>query len=215
MAVRVKNFLLFSFLKDVNPNQELRDKLYEALQLANCTIVDDILALCHEVNKVEETKVERIETKAGLFFGLVGASTVFALDMLFRCDSEQKLMLLSLVAITFFSSASALYLSLCTRRYLRLNGEDIFCGKILNCNEESLVNKVESQGEGADKHAEEHSRAYKRFIIEQYWDNIEYNSRKGETKALWLRLGTILYIVEVLTIGLAAVWVNVVEGIVG
>ena len=224
----IRRFLLFNvspFFRETPINQLLRDKVCDALQEARCAIVDEVYRLCDEINKEEEEKLRTVETKASIFFGLVGASTLFAGDILLKSSSEQKVPLLVMVAVVFFVSSVALLAAIWPRRFLRLNGEDIFRGEVLSCKDcpgldlpwQEGSNNHSEPGEVApsnERHSELHARVYKRFIVEQYWANIEYNAERGEMKAICLRLGALLFVVELLIVTLSALWINGLESIV-
>lgn len=166
-------------------NQKLRDMVNKNLASTDCDVVDTVFEVCNELNRVEETAGERIETKAIFFFGIVGGTTVYAADKL-ALTSCWQCMLFAAILIFFVASIVCLFLAIKPRKYLCFNMDDIFSDKIL-----------QSGHNGNSCPApQSHQRKYKNFLLEQYADNIDNNHSVREKKAQWLMWGCILFMIE-------------------
>lgn len=198
--------------RDPPINYALRDKVYEDLQTAHCAVIHEVMHLCHEINRIEEEKISRIETKAGIYFGLNGALIVFIVNILLKSKVDGLPSTCLTISIPFLLSMIYLLLAIRPRPFLRLNGNDVFRREILSCKElqtEDDTKWIPNYGTHQDLHerafrnslhAQEHSRRYMLFVIEQYWDNTEHNSALGEKKARFLITAGFWYLIELVLV---------------
>ncbi|HNT16725.1 MAG TPA: hypothetical protein PKJ37_02360 [Acidobacteriota bacterium] len=166
-------------------NQRLRDMVHKNLAETDCDVVDTVFEVCNELNRVEETAGERIETKAIFFFGIVGGTTVYATDKL-AFTSCWQCILFAAILLSFVASIVCLFFAIKPRKYLCFNMDDIFLDKILQ----------NGHNGNSCPTPQSHQREYKKFLLEQYADNIDFNHSVRESKAKWLMWGCILFMVE-------------------